>query len=338
MLDINCSYGEGGGQLVRSAVALSAVTGIPIKLTGIRANRPKPGLASQHITAIKAVAKLCNGNHSELQLGTTTLKFESGKVMSGKFEFDIGTAGSITLVLQACLLPALFGELKGELAIKVRGGTDVRWSPPFDYFSCVFLKHLRLLGIKAEAKLINRGYYPEGGGEGGLKITAGGNYKKLDITTRGKIIDISGIIHSRKLPSHVSRRMLEAAKSKLKNYSPINLQLDEGLQSKSTGTGLVLLANYKRSVLGASALGSKGIPAERVGSDAAEALITELEGSGAVDIYAADQLVPILALMGGELTVRSLSSHTKTNLWLTEQFLNKKFCVEEQKKSVKISY
>jgi RNA 3'-phosphate cyclase len=345
MLEIDCSYGEGGGQLVRSAISLSAFTGIPIILTNIRSNRPNPGLARQHITAVQAVGKLCNANISEIRVGTDKLEFRPGNLKSGKFSFDIGTAGSITLVLQACLIPVILGDIQSYLELNLRGGTDVNWSPQFDYFRSVFIETLKLTGIYVQADILRRGYYPKGGGEVRVKIKKNGanvqapenRFKKLSLTTRGNLLGIKGVIHSRKLPSHVSLRILSSAKQRLEKYSNVNIEIDSNGQSYSPGTGIVLAAEYEHSILGASALGALGVPAEQVGENAAEGLITELDGLGTVDVYLADQLVPYLAILGGELKVRELSSHTKTNIWLTEQFIKNPFQVKEQKGGFMVS-
>lgn len=346
MLEIDCSHGEGGGQLVRSAIAFSAVLGVPIKLIKIRAGRSKPGLANQHITAIKSVGKLCNGTYDELRIGTSSLEFIPGELQGGSFNFDIGTAGSISLALQACILPAMFCKSEDTIEIRISGGTDVNWSPPIDYMKLVFLKHLQRLGADIELKLITRGYYPKGGGKVILTVRPKQNYNELNFSSRGKLKKISCIVHSRLLPSHIPERISQAAIEEIKNISQPNIRFDTtekehglGIQKspRSPGTGIVLTADFENTVLGASALGAKGITAERVGASAASGLINELNGNGTVDLYAADQLIPFLAILGGEFTVREISMHTKTNIWLTEQFINKKIKVEDKEKYYKIS-
>jgi RNA 3'-terminal phosphate cyclase (ATP) len=335
MLEIDGSYGEGGGQIVRSAISLSAVTETPVRITKIRAKRKKPGLAQQHITAIKAVAKLCNGKYTNLKPGISTLEFTPGnlKLKNIKYYFDIGTAGSITMVLQACMPLLVFCENLNKVEIKIRGGTDVNWSPPIDYFNLIFLENLKLIGLHAELVIKNRGYYPKGGGEVVLKVKSGdyktvNRYGELKFANRGKFKEIIGVVHSRMLPAHVPQRISQAASECMKDISPINIRLDESKKGFSPGTGIVLAAKFEQSNIGASALGAKGVPSEQVGTDAALALKTELAGSGTVDIYAADQLIPYLAILGGIITVRELSLHAKTNLWLAEQFIEKKFIVE----------
>jgi RNA 3'-phosphate cyclase len=338
MLEIDCSYGEGGGQIVRSALSLSVVTGTNIKLINIRSNRPNPGLAPQHITAVRSIAKLCNGKYSDLRKGEKELEFRPSGVKPGRFNFNIGTAGSITLVLQTLLIPTVFNNSKGDFKITIIGGTDVNWSPTFDYFNHVFLEHLMKVGFTIEAHLLRRGYYPKGGGEVVLKIKPNKNYSSLDLVSRGKFLKIVSIITSSHLPDHVPMRMKKSAARLLDNYSHVEIETFPDQPSYSPGTSILLYSKFENTVLGASNLGAKGVPAERVGAEVVEMLNVELENRGTVDINAADQLVPYLALIGGSITVRKISEHTKTNIWLVEQFFDKKFRVEDQKGFFKISF
>jgi RNA 3'-phosphate cyclase len=338
MLEIDGSYGEGGGQILRTAVSLSAVTNTPIKLTNIRAHRSNPGLAKQHITAIKAISKLCNGKYSELKPGIKTVVFNPGKIRPGKFEFDIGTAGSISLVLQACILPIILIPLREPVEIVIRGGTDVNWSPPIDYFRLVFLKLIEKVGMQAEVEVINRGYYPKGGGEVILKVQPNEDLEKLILTDRGRLTGISGTVHNRVLPEHIPSRILKTVSTRLSDQPNLNLQIDSKPQNRSPGTGIVLVAGFENSVLGASGLGAKGLPAEQVGENAADQLITEIKGRGAVDVFASDQLIPYLATVGGEISVREVTSHTKTNMWLMKKLLGKGFSIEQKNGCYIISF
>jgi RNA 3'-phosphate cyclase len=224
MLEIDCSYGEGGGQIVRSALSLSVVTGTDIKLINIRSNRPNPGLAPQHITAVRSIAKLCNGKYSDLRKGEKELEFRPSGLRPGKFKFNIGTAGSITLVLQTLLIPTVFNNSKGDFEITIIGGTDVNWSPTFDYFDHVFLEHLREVGIPIKTHLLRRGYYPKGGGEVVLKIKADQNYTGLDLVSRGELLNTFGIINSSLLPDHISLRMKNNVIRLLGNSSHVEIE------------------------------------------------------------------------------------------------------------------
>ena len=152
VLSIDGSYGEGGGQIVRTAVALSALTNTPITITNIRANRPVPGLRPQHFTAVSCMQSMCQAKTEGLSVSSSTLTFTPGTIIPGSYSFDVGTAGSITLVFQTCLLSAL--RATSPITIELKGGTDVRWAPSWDYFVYVFLPLIHKLGIKTEVQLI----------------------------------------------------------------------------------------------------------------------------------------------------------------------------------------
>ncbi|MCK5559672.1 MAG: RNA 3'-terminal phosphate cyclase [Thermoplasmata archaeon] len=327
MHEIDGSYGEGGGQILRTAVALAAVTAQPLRIINIRSSRPKPGLAAQHITALKSVAALCNATTTNLEIGASAIEFVPGQLQAGKFEFEIGTAGSITLVLQACLIPAIYaGE---NITLTITGGTDVKWSPPIDYFKNVFLKLIEKMGINVNIDVQKRGYYPQGGGRVELEIRPVPKLRPLNIPEPGELKTIAGVIHLTKLPNHILDRIKKSAIEKLKSYGNIELTQDTRDAGVSQGTGITLWSETAHSVLGTSALGERGVPAEKIGRAAAETLIQELQGGGSVDVHAADQLLPYMALEGGVVTVRELSMHAKTNIWLIEQILDKKFVVEQ---------
>jgi RNA 3'-phosphate cyclase len=211
----------------------------------------------------------------------------------------------------------------------ITGGTDVKWSPPIDYFNHLFLKLIEKMNVHVELEIIDRGYYPKGGGVVEVKIQPITEFKPLLISERGEVKKISGIINLTGLPSHISNRIEKSAGAKLTSYQKVNLTRDIRDCGPSQGTGITLWAETAHSVLGASALGERGVPAEKVGGSVAEELVHELEGGGSLDVHAADQLLPYLGVAGGEFTVRELSSHAKTNIWLIEQFIDKKFEVEQ---------
>ena len=168
MIEVDGSYGEGGGAVLRIATALSAVTSKPVHITNIRSGRPKPGLMPQHLNAVKAVAALSNASLSGLELGSTDIIFNPRSLSGGDYKIDIGTAGSITLILQAFMIPAAFAD--GPVTISITGGTDLRWSPSVDYLENVTLPILRLMGYKAQMNILQRGHYPRGGGFVELRI------------------------------------------------------------------------------------------------------------------------------------------------------------------------
>ncbi|WP_440956993.1 RNA 3'-terminal phosphate cyclase [Methanosarcina sp. Mfa9] len=333
MMEIDGSYGEGGGQLVRTAVALSAITGRPVKITNIRKNRPNPGLKPQHLKALETTAMVCSARVSGLSQGSTEFSFSPMEIKGGKYRIDIGTAGSIPLLLQ-CLMPALpFAEEKIELTVK--GGTDVAWSPTIDYLRHVTLQALEKMGYAGRVKLQERGYYPKGGG------TVLATFEPCKLrgfhfkNPKNKLnLEVQGISHASNLPSHVVARQAEAAKTLLleEGYSPdIGTECFELF---STGSGITLWTGF----FGGSALGKKGLPAEKVGRQAAGEILPELRSLAAVDVHLADQLIPYMALAGNSsYTVRELSMHTKTNIWVTEQFLDVKFRIREKGELFEVS-
>ena len=336
VLLIDGSYGEGGGQIVRTAVALSVLTKQPITITNIRANRPIPGLRPQHYTALSCIQRICDAEVEGVSVHSTSLKFTPHDIKPGTYTFDIGTAGSMTLVFQACLLSAFHAST--PLTIKLRGGSDVRWAPSWDYFASVFLPLISTIGIKTETLLIKRGYYPTGGGEAILTIYP---VEKL-ISFHGEepqnFTDIHGIIHRANLPDHISMRMKHAAiKIAMKHNLRSTLQIDAA-SSSSSGTGITLWSASGPTILGSSVLGEKTISAEEIGETAANQLIQEITSGATIDRYAIDQILPyfVLAPKGSACLTREISNHTKTNMWLIKQFFNVDFEVTPQQAAIRI--
>jgi len=316
MIEIDGSYGEGGGQIVRTAVALSAVTGKPVCIKRIRQGRPKPGLAPQHVRAITALAGICGAKTSGIEPGSMQITFAPGKIRGGSYRVEIGTAGSVTLLMQ-CLMPAL---LKAEepVVLDVHGGTDVQWSPTVDYFRHVFLPALRCFGVKASLDLRQRGYYPRGQGLVILRVEPGA-LRSAHLSAAPKAL-VHGISHSGNLPEHVAQRQAESAVKLLEQAGFAAEVATESHRLPSMGSGITLWSGF----VGASCLGERGLPAEKVGQKAAEALIMELESMSAVDFHLADQLFAYLALAGGSYTARKVSQHAMTNIWTAGHFLERK--------------
>lgn len=323
MLEIDASYGEGGGQLLRTAVALAAITGTPVRLQQIRAGRDKPGLAPQHLAAVRAVATLCGAQVEGLALGSQALDFAPGPIVAGEFHFDIGTAGSITLLLQA-LLPVLL-RAPGPSQVTVTGGTDVRAAPPLDYFAHVLLPLLHSMGVRVRLDLRRRGYYPRGGGEVGLGV-APARLQPLQIDCCGELAALHGLAHVAHLPLDIAVRMRTAALQKLADLGrPVHIEthaLGPG-QAVGAGGAIVLWAKTRHSMLGAGRVAERGLRAELLGESAATELQADLAGGAAVDVHAADQLLIYAALAVGDsrFTVRELSRHAQTAMWLIGRFL-----------------
>jgi RNA 3'-terminal phosphate cyclase (ATP) len=323
MIEIDGSFGEGGGQIVRTAVALSAVTGKPVRIARIRQGRPKPGLAPQHAWAILALAELCDAKTSGIAPGSSEITFVPGEIRGGSHKVKIGTAGSVTLLMQ-CLLPAM---LKTDIpvSLEVQGGTDVQWAPTVDYFKNVFLPALGCFGARVSLEVRQRGYYPKGQGSVLLKVDPA-KLKAAHLSGITSVITeetVLGISHCSNLPEHVARRQAEAALKELKDLGYEARIALEALRLPSMGSGITLWSGFK----GASHLGERGLPAETVGKKAAEALIQELKSGASVDVHLADQLIPYLAIAGGSYTSREISLHSRTNIWTAEHFLERKVSV-----------
>ena len=353
MIRLDGSYCEGGGQIVRTALALSALTQQPFEIDDIRKGRCSAGLKSQHLYCVNALQELCNAKAEGNLLGSQSIKFYPGKIEGKEISIDIGTAGSVTLLLQALLLPCMFADKKTTLRIK--GGTDGKWAMPFDYFKEVFLPHIRDFA-EIELKLVNRGYYPKGGGEIELgispiyKLNRYDNFSKLlehlrkqkkefNLIEQGKLVRIEGVSHasSRLKKSKVAERQAVAAKERLKQLDvPVNIRT-EYCDTLSAGTGIVLWGIFwnNKQRIGADSLGELGKKAETVGAEAAERLINEINYKAPVDEYLADNLVPFLALFHGKIKVAKISNHALTNIYIVEKFLGKVFDVDKEKRIIR---
>ncbi len=319
MIEIDGSEGEGGGQILRSALALSTLTGEPFKITRIRAKRERPGLAAQHLTAVDGVRTLSGAKVEGARVGSTELAFFPGRVVGGRHRLDVGTAGSITLVLQACMLA--LAECEERVEIGVKGGTNVRWSPGIDYYQRVLFPLLRGLGAKVEMEVQQRGFYPEGGGEVSVSVEPWERHGHLVVEERGALSELGGVCFSRNLPSHICQRMSDAVRKRFLEIPP-RIENDQGT-GPSTGTGIQLWARYENTVLGADALGERGVPADRVGDSAATSLLQEMGSTATLDVHASDQLLPYLALSRGtsKFYVGKVSGHLSTQAGLVRRFL-----------------
>ncbi len=351
MIEVDGSFGEGGGQIIRTAVALSAITGEPVEIRNIRANRPNPGLQAQHLNAVKAVAAMTDAETEGLKLRSTRLKFVPQSRKALRTEIDIGTAGSITLLLQ-CIIPvALFAD--GETKLRIIGGTDVKWSPPIDFYRFVFAKALAEMGCEVQISLLKRGYYPKGGGVVDVSVKP---VRKLngfvrleeeseEGETAGEVL-VRGISHCRGLPSHVASRQASSAEKKLRERgynAAIEVDAGEpaageeaegvgkkrGVRARETvGSGITLWHNYKSG----SALGEPRKPAESVGEEAASLILSELESASTVDVHLADQLIPYIALAEGHsaFKVREITGHLRTNIYIVRQFLDAEIAIRRE--------
>jgi RNA 3'-phosphate cyclase len=329
MIEIDGSYGEGGGQILRTAVSLSALTLHPVRIFNIRAGRSNPGLRRQHMAGIELVGKLVGARIKGLERGSSEVKFIPKERLGGRFSYDIGTAGSISLVLQAVLPPAILAP--EPVTFHLRGGTDVSWSPPVDYLREVFAFMLKRMGASLEILQKIRGHYPKGGGEVVCSVSPVNEIKALELVQFDVLKEINGISHCVRLPAHVAERQAESAQQVLqdKGLGPVSIMTEtypkENDPHLGPGSGIVLWAESNEGIrLGADSLGGKGLPAEKVGVKAGNQLLEELSSNMAIDSHLCDMLVPYLAIAAGssKIGISNMTSHLRTNIWVAKRILD----------------
>lgn len=337
MIAINGSYGEGGGQVLRTSLTLASLLGLSTRIEKIRAGRKKPGLQAQHLTGVRAVAKICDVKLEGAELGSQALTFvPQSPSRAGGYAFDVaearkgGSAGSTGLVLQTLLLPLAFADGTSHLTIK--GGTHVAWSPPFHFLKHVYLPTLKRMGLEAEVGIDRWGWYPIGGGviKAEIKGTKGGDLVGLDLTERGELKRLWGISALSNLPMHIAERQKRRAEDILRQRG-FDPQIEiVSAPATGQGTAVFLLAEYENVAAGFTALGARGKPAERVAEEACQGFIEHHESGACLDKHLADQLILPMSLAGSPsaFTTSEITQHLLTNVWVVEQFLNVRFEVE----------
>ncbi len=332
MIKIDGSHKEGGGALLRVSTALSALTGKAFCIENIRSGRPKPGMMMQHLNAALALKKLSNAHVECLELGSTRMKFIPSPLKGGKFELDVQTAGSSTLILQALMIPAIFAP--EDVIVTIRGGTDVRWAPPVDYFINVTIPLLQSMGASVDLDLLRRGHYPRGGGLINAKIKPIHKLKPLNLHDL-EVDVIKGISHSTRLPRHVATRQAESAEKQLRSAGyevEIHVETDLDGSALGPGSGLVLWSEFKGKNtprVGASSLGKPGKRAEIVGREAAHEILSYISCGAAFDPYMADQIIPYMALTGSSsVKIAELTNHTLTNIYAARKFTGSQFHID----------
>lgn len=361
MIILDGNYGEGGGALVRTALALSALTGQEFKVTNIRAGRTDSGLKAQHLTAIKTLKELCHAETNNIEMGSTELHFKPGKIKKGIYDIDIGTAGSITLLLQALILPSLFAP--GKVTFNITGGTCGKWQASVDYLQNILLPYLHRFVEKIEIKILKRGYYPKGQGMIRLEISPRFNIhkygsfsalaeelpfkvSKIILLEQGKLEQIRGIVNvSAELQEkEVGERIKNAVVGSLKQYNiPISIRVEYAKAESIGGEALVWgvfskdgKVDYDNPVLLAGdALVEKGKSSEEIGKEAGEELRKQIEAHAAVDHHLADQLIQFMGLLpGSKIKAGEISKHAETNIYVLEKFLPVAFKVGKNLVSV----
>ena len=335
MIEINGSFGEGGGQILRTAVSLSIVFKKPFHIFNIRKGREKPGLKTQHLLSLRALAEFCQGKLEGDFLGSEEIIFSPGENFKKEIEIKIPTAGSITLILQALLLPALFSG-KGLKVCFKGGATDTFFSPTLDHFRFVFLEILKKIlpeGKEIKFEIIKRGYYPEGGAEMKVEIPSIKKLKPLLLTERGKLREISILSGASQFlkEKKVAERQIQGAKEVL---GKLKLPLKEKVEYYNTqcpGSNICLIANFENTKLRTDNLGKLGKKAEEIGKETALDLLKQEQKKACLDRYLADQILPYLALTCGksQITVAEITNHSRTNMWVIEKFTKGRFEIKE---------
>lgn len=336
MIIIDGSQGEGGGQILRTALSLSTVLSRPMTIENIRANRPKPGLRPQHLTAVRALKEICDAEVEGLKGGSRRIVFQPRRIMPGNYVFDVGTAGAVTLIIQALLPPLALAS--GPSRIILRGGTHVPWSPSCHYLSEVFLPTLGLMGIQTAIRLKQWGWYPKGGGEVELDIQPVKTLQSLELLQPWEPEEVNVVCASSNLPGHILEREQRRIREILQSRG-LAAQY-ERLEGTAIGQGNIVFITTRsgRAAAGFSALGAKGKPGEQVAEEAAQSFLAFLDSGAAVDEHLGDQVLPWLALAPGRssILVQRISSHLRTNLWVVNQFMPQRLILAEEKALARI--
>jgi len=334
MLEIDGSLKSGSGTMLRLSVAFSAITGRPLHMFNIRAKRSNPGLRPQHLEAVLTAAKLCRARVKGARVGSMEITFEPGPIEGGTVRAEIGTAGSIPMLIMTILPICIFARSPVRILID-KGGTDVRHSPTINYMRFVFLPVLAKMGVKARIRVLRYGYYPRGMGTVELSVQPVRALRPLVLEEFGSVKEVRGIsvctfLEERKVADRQARAARKVlAKEGLEADIEVVYDRSNPVQK---GSSIVLWAETDRGViLGSDAIGELGKPAEQVGREAAEGLLAELRARATADVHMADMLVPYVALAEGRSAylTRALTDHLDANMWLAEKILGVEFRVQK---------
>lgn len=327
MIELEGSQGEGGGQILRSALSLAMCTGQDFRIKNIRAGRQKPGLLRQHLVAVQAAAAICSARVSGAELGSKELTFAPGPVRAGNYQFSIGSAGSCTLVAQT-LLPALL-QADGPSQVTLQGGTHNSMAPPFHFLERSFLPLLARIGMQAEVTLERFGFYPAGGGCMVLNTSPSTDQMPLHLEQAGTRKTGYAEAYIAGVPAHVAKRELETLGAGM-NWSEDQLLIRQLHHNEGPGNVLLVTLEHELVTHVFSAFGEKGVLAEKVAETALRNIREYLRSDAAVGEYLADQLLLPMALgKGGSFTTSTISPHTKTNMDVISRFVDVEFEIED---------
>jgi RNA 3'-terminal phosphate cyclase (ATP) len=318
MIEIDGSLGEGGGQILRTSLALSMATGTPLRMSRIRAGRPRPGLMRQHLTCVLAAAQICGAQVEGAAVGSQAIEFVPGPVRAGSYEFQIGSAGGTMLVLQA-ILPALL-RADGPSRIAVEGGTHNLAAPPYEFFERALVPLLRRTGARIECTLERHGFYPTGGGRVVVEVVPPAQPVPLELRARGDRVATRATALLSRLPRSVGQREVDVLRDRL-DLRESQAQIVHVEESMSPGNAVLVELEFEHLTEVFSSIGERGRSAEAVARDAAEQARRYLGARVAVGAHLADQLmVPLAVLAGGSFATGQLSSHARTNIETAARF------------------
>lgn len=327
MIIIDGSEGEGGGQVVRNACALSLVTGKAVRIENVRAKRSKPGLMRQHVTAVEAACVVGNAECQGLHVGSSALSFTPGHVVPGEYHFAVGTAGSTGLVLQTVLMPLLLADAPSRLVLE--GGTHNMLAPPFDFIAKCFLPIINRMGPTVEARLVRHGFYPRGGGRIEVDITPA-PLRAIDCLERGALLGVSGHALCAGLPFEIAEREITIVRRDL-GWSEREACVRELPEDQGPGNILLLEAQFEHGTEIVSGFGQLGVTAERVSKKAVGRMRGYLESDAFAGPYLADQLLLPFALAGGgRFTTVKPSQHSLTAIDVIGRFLDRRLGFAQQ--------
>jgi RNA 3'-terminal phosphate cyclase (ATP) len=321
MIRIDGAQGEGGGQVLRCALTLGAICGTPVHIRGIRARRKVPGLQAQHLTAVRALVEICGAEAEGAVLGSQELTFTPGRIRPGEYDFEIGTAGSVSLVLQAILLPLAMSD--GASRVTVTGGTHVPWSPPTDYLQKVLFPALARMGVQARLDVERWGFFPRGGGRVRLEIEGSAALSALTLIRQPGGEVVRGMSAVARLPRSVAERQRARARERLDRAGYSGEIAVREVDALDPGSFLWLDAESETACAGFSGLGDRGKSAESVSDDVVERFLEFAGTDAGCDPHLADQLIVPTALAAGtsRLTTSRVTSHLLTTIALAQQIL-----------------
>lgn len=316
MLSIDGSEGEGGGQILRTALASSLLTGVPFRIENIRAGRRRPGLLPQHLAAVHAAAEIAAAKTEGVTLGSNMLVFEPGGVRAGDYHFAIGTAGSTGLILQTVLVPLL--EADGESRLVIEGGTHNEGAPPFEFLDLTFAPVLRRMGADLSLSLERPGFHPVGGGR--IRVRAGrASWARLDLRDRGATLSVWARSVVSQLPMSIAERELAVVRTRL-GWPEANLMAEE-VDADGPGNALILAVETEEVTEVFTGFGRRGLPAEQVATQTVAKARRFLDSGMAVGMHLADQLLlPLTQSNGGSFLTAQPTRHFTTNADVINRF------------------